>query len=317
MKRRELVGTAAAIAGGIATLAPTLAMAATDDPLVKQDSPWPLRGSESFEIASKAVGDTFAVGVWQPDTRFLAMTGRSAEADQPMDVVYVLDGGWALGMASAICTLQLVDLIKPGFPRLLLVGVDYPVGAINSRSRDYTMVDSAPKAMAEGLAASPKTATGGADNFLRFLEEELDPLIRSRYNTTGKPAGILGDSFGGTFTFYAFLKQSKLFDRYWLGSPGIFTTETDYIAQFRERLAGPLVHDTKMFLSLGSMEANGGIDFYEDMGRSFNSTVSALKTKPNVKLTWQHKLYPGLTHTSVLAPALNDALLYLYGPDAG
>jgi predicted alpha/beta superfamily hydrolase len=317
MKRRELVANATAIATGIAALSPALGMAASDDKLVKQDAPWPLRGSEAFEIASEAVGDSFAVGVWQPEERVLALTGRTAEVGQPMDLVYVLDGSWALGMAAAMCTLQLVDLINPGFPRLLLVGVDYPVGAVNSRSRDYTMVDSAPKAMAEGLAASPKTATGGADNFLRFLEEELDPLIRSRYNTTGKPAGILGDSFGGTFTFYAFLKQSKLFDRYWLGSPGIFTTSTDYLTKFRETLAAPLVQDTKMFLSLGSMEANGGIDFYEDMGRSFNSMVSALKTKPNAQLKWQHQVYPGKTHTSVLAPAMSDALLYLYGPNQG
>lgn len=313
MKRREWVGTAAAIAAGMATVAPALGMAA-DEAAAKPNPPWPLRNSESFEIASKAVGDTFAVGVWKPEERILALTGRTAEAGQPLDVVYVLDGGWALGMAAALCTLQLVDLINPGFPQLLLVGVDYPVGAINSRSRDYTMADSVPAAMAEGLAASPKTATGGADNFLRFLEEELDPMIRSRYNTTGKPAGILGDSFGGTFTFYAFLKQSKLFDRYWLGSPGIFTTATDYLVKFRETLAGPLVHDTRMFLTLGEREANGGVDFYEDMGRSFNTMVSALKTKPNAQLTWQHQVYPGKTHTSVLAPALSDALLYLYGP---
>ena len=312
MNRRELVGTATAIAAGVAALAPALGMAATEKAQAQQDPPWPVRGSESFEIASKAVGDTFAVGVVPPDARVLAMFGRPA--DQPVDLVYVLDGSWALGIASGIAMLQMADLIKPGFPPLLLVGVDYPVGAPNARSRDYTMVDSAPKAMAEGMAANPKTAIGGADNFLRFLEEELDPMIRSRYNTTGKPAGILGDSFGGTFTFYAFLKQTRLFDRYWLGSPGIFTTETDYLAKFRETLAAPLVHDTRMFLSLGDLEANGGIDFYEDMGRNFNSMVSALKTRPNAQLTWKHQLYPGHTHTSVLAPAINDAILYLFKP---
>ena len=47
----------------------------------------------------------------------------------------------------------------------------------------------------------PTTAPGGADKFLAFLEKELDPLIRSRYNAKPGPAGILGDSFGGTFTF--------------------------------------------------------------------------------------------------------------------
>ncbi len=109
---------------------------------------------------------------------------------------------------------------------------------------------------------------------MAFLEEELDPFIRSKYNTTNKRAGILGDSFGGTFTFYAFLKQSKLFDRYWLGSPGIFTTETDYVAQFGALLKGELAHPTKMYLSMGSREIDGGIPFYEEMGRNYKRLVN-------------------------------------------
>jgi predicted alpha/beta superfamily hydrolase len=146
------------------------------------------------------------------------------------------------------------------------------------------------------------------------MEEELDPHIRASYNVNDKPAGLLGDSFGGTFTYYAFLQQSKLFGRYWMGSPGIFTTETDYVAKFEKAVAGDLVHDTKMYLSLGALEANGGVPIYEDMGRNFNATVSALNKHPNDKLTWKSQIYPGHTHTTVFTPALNDAFLYLYGP---
>jgi predicted alpha/beta superfamily hydrolase len=129
---------------------------------------------------------------------------------------------------------------------------------------------------------------------------------------TTRPAAILGDSFGGTFTFYAFLKQSKLFNRYWLGSPGIFTTGTDYVGQFETLLKKQIVHPTKMFLSMGSLEIDGGIDFYQDMGRSFKRLLSALDKAPNDRLKWTSKIYDGYTHTSVVAPALNDALLYLF-----
>src|SRR5262249_54927192 len=78
--------------------------------------PWPLRGSEAFELESKEVGDTMAVGVWQPEPQILAAFGRSA--DEKLDVVYVLDGSWALGVAATVCTLQLADLVRPGFPPL-------------------------------------------------------------------------------------------------------------------------------------------------------------------------------------------------------
>ena len=76
----------------------------------------------------------WAVGVWKPGAEFLALTGQADDLP-PLDIVYVLDGSWALAMAATICQLQLVDLVKPGFPPLLLVGVDYPEGQPNARTR--------------------------------------------------------------------------------------------------------------------------------------------------------------------------------------
>lgn len=273
--------------------------------------PWPLRGTDAFEYQSRAVGDKLAIGVWSPPKTLPAI---AAMGENPaLDVVYVLDGSFALNIAATICMLQYADLIDPGFTPVLLVGVDYPVGQRNARSRDYTMADSVPAAMREALSAAPQTTPGGADKFLAFLEEELDPFIRSRYNTTGKPAGILGTSFGGTFTFYAFLKQSRLFDRFWLGSPGILTTDTDYVGKFAALIKGKLAHPTRMFLSAGARELNGGVDLYEDLGRNYNRLISALNRTPNDGLEWTSRIYEGRTHTSVFAPALNDALFYLLG----
>jgi predicted alpha/beta superfamily hydrolase len=272
--------------------------------------PWPLRDTESFEYHSKAVGDKMAIGVWSPPK---GLPHTPADQNPPLDVVYVLDASFALGITATICMLQYADLINPGFAHVLLVGLDYPIGQANARTRDYTMADQVPSSLKERFSTTPETTPGGAAKFLTFLEEELDPFIRSKYNTTNKRAGILGDSFGGTFTFYAFLKQSKLFDRYWLGSPGIFTTETDYVAQFEALLKGELAHPTKMYLSMGSREINGGIAFYEEMGGNYQRLVNALNRTPNDELAWASKIYDGHTHTSVVAPALSDALLYLYG----
>lgn len=272
-------------------------------------NPWTLRGSESFEHRSTAIGDTVSVGVCRPDPTFLTRLGRQAE---PLEIAYVLDATLALAPAAVTATLKLADLVRPGFPPLLLVGIDYPEGRPNARTRDYTMTDSVPESMRAMLGTGPESTPGGADRFLEFLETELDPLIRSRYPTTDRPAAILGDSFGGTFTFYAFLRQSRLFDRYWLGSPGLLTTDTDYVAKLEPVLEGQLVHDTRMFLSLGELEASGGVPFYEDMGRNFARLVELLERRPNPRLTYRAKRYPGHTHVTVVPPALNDALLYLF-----
>ncbi len=283
---------------------------------MNDSQPWQLRGSQSFDIASKAVGDTFTIGVWQPDPAFLAMLGTSPAAG--LDVLYLLDGSWSLNLASSICMLQLADLVRPGFRPLLLVGVDYPVGKMNARTRDYTMPDdgSVGHPMLRDvlkLGSIPEQTPGGADRYLAFLETELDPLIRSRYQVADGPGGLLGVSYGGTCAAYAFIKQSRLFNRYWLGSPGLFTSASDWPGQFEKVAAGRLVHDTRMFLSFGELEAWGGVPFYEDMGRNFGRLTNWLARNPHPQLTARSKLYPGHTHTSIVAPAMNDALLTLYG----
>src|SRR5688572_15558107 len=86
----------------------------------KLDGAWPLRNSEAFEYHSKIVGDKMAIGVWSPPVELLARTKRQ---DVPLDVVYVLDGSFALNMAAGNCMLQYVDLINPGFTPVLLVGL--------------------------------------------------------------------------------------------------------------------------------------------------------------------------------------------------
>lgn len=308
LARRNLLKSGIGFAGvlGLSQVCPGIAQSEEAAGLKSTGSAWPLRNSEGFEYYSKAVGDRMAIGVWSPPAEALA---RSKQEGSALDIVYVLDGSFALSMAAGSCRLQYADLINPGFTPVLLVGLDYPVGQVNARTRDYTMADSISPPLKKIFSSPP--LPGGADKFLAFLEDELDPLIRSKYNVTNRPAAIIGDSFGGTFTFYAFLKQSKLFDRYWLGSPGIFTTETDYVGQFEARLREKLVHPTKMFLSIGSREMDGGIEFYEDLGRNFRRLVGALGQTPNDRLKWSSKIYEGYTHTSVVAPAMNDALLYL------
>lgn len=87
-------------------------------------------------------------------------------------------------------------------------------------------------------------------------------------------------------------------------------TSADDIGQVEERLKQPLVHPTKMFLSTSSLEINGGNAVYEDLGRSYNRLTKALE-KSGVDLGWKSPIYDGYTHTSVFAPALNDALIYL------
>ena len=310
MNRRELVGRAATLAAGAAIVAPTLGMAATDADKPTKKQPWPLRGSESFTVQSKAIGDSIAVGVWQTP-----VGPTSSMADSPVKLVYALDGSFTLQVTALACAMGLGDIDRPGFPRTLLVGLDYPEDQPNARTRDYIPPDSGYERFIQSQdEPTPEQTPGGAPAFLRFLTEELDPMIREKYPVSDAPAAVLGDSAGGAFTHYAFVEQSPLFDCYWLGSPAVFTSNADYVGRFVETLSKELVHETRMFLSLGAVEMNSRSDTYREMGASFNRMVYGLRTTPNPRLTWQSKVYPDHTHTSIVLPALNDAVRYLLSP---
>ena len=66
--------------------------------------PWPLRNSEAFEYHSRAVGDKMAIGVWSPPKMLPAMAPLGD--NPPLDVVYVLDGSFALNAAAYALLLR-------------------------------------------------------------------------------------------------------------------------------------------------------------------------------------------------------------------
>jgi predicted alpha/beta superfamily hydrolase len=72
-----------------------------------------------------------------------------------------------------------------------------------------------------GATGGPQFPTsGGADNFLKFIETELIPDIEKRYRVS--PYRILaGHSLGGLFVIHAMTSRPELFNSYISASPGL------------------------------------------------------------------------------------------------
>ncbi len=71
---------------------------------------------------------------------------------------------------------------------------------------------------------------GGADNFVRFLSDELMPWVESRYRT--RPYSILvGHSYGGLFAVHTLLTRPDLFDAYLAISPSLDWNNQALIAE--------------------------------------------------------------------------------------
>lgn len=116
-------------------------------------------------------------------------------------VIYCLDGD-SLSLAFSASTVRILSHRK--IPEMIVVAV-----ANTDRSRDMFPVR---------LEGHP--TTGGADNFLGFLNEELIPFVDQNYRTENFRI-LYGASAAGLFTVYALLARPDSFSAFIASSPMI------------------------------------------------------------------------------------------------
>jgi hypothetical protein len=150
------------------------------------------------------------------------------------------------------------------FAPALVVGVGYPttdpreLGTL--RCRDLT-----PPTPLENIRITPgqPPATsenyGGSPQFLRFLTEELRPLIASRWSVDPKSQTLYGYSLGGLFTLSALFSDPTAFSTYVAGSPSIWWNDRavlEGVPDFARRIeAGEA--SPRVLVSIGAFEQDG------------------------------------------------------------
>ncbi|HZN92397.1 MAG TPA: alpha/beta hydrolase-fold protein [Myxococcales bacterium] len=126
-------------------------------------------------------------------------------------------GGKEWGVDETAQRLQRCGLMSP----VIVVGV-YNTG---NRIAEYTPVPNAPY------------GGGDADNYGRFLLEELKPIIDSRYRTlnvaSSPTTGIAGSSLGGLVSLYLGRTHPEVFARVGAVSPSIWWANKDIIARYQ------------------------------------------------------------------------------------
>ena len=190
-----------------------------------------LDNTEQFSITSKYVeGETYLIQVGLP------IGYTSSQKSYP--VLYVTDGDVLFGMAKGIALegwMRLGNDIKD----IIVVGIGYGQGMevlLNKRARDL-----APSKDTIWAMGKLYPNAGGADNFLKFIQYELFPVVNKNYRTKQDSVSIFGSSFGGLFAAYILFKQPELFKRYIISSPPIIWNnksllklEAEYFSNHKE-----------------------------------------------------------------------------------
>lgn len=163
------------------------------------------------------------------------------------------------------------------------------VGITNTdRTRDLTPVKSTNK-NAAGELQFP--TSGGADNFLKFIETELIPQIEKQYRV--QPYRILaGHSLGGLFAIHSMISRPGVFNSYVAVSPSLQWENGEALKRAEEFLKNQKEMKATLFVSLGNEPGAIGESF--DNFREFLS-------KTNIKgFEWQAERMADEDHGSVV-----------------
>jgi predicted alpha/beta superfamily hydrolase len=183
-------------------------------------------GSQTFDVTSSS-GRNYRIFVWVPD---------EAAPAGGFPVLLTLDGN--AYFATAVTALRVMSPENPmlrmkgsSVRSMIVVGVGYageqPFEG-GERAFDYlpplTSVDT--RYPREGWPGRPP---GGADQFIKFLVDELRPALAARYPIDAGHQSLMGHSLGGFFTLYALMRRPDAFRNYIAISPSLWWDDHELV----------------------------------------------------------------------------------------
>ncbi len=195
-------------------------------------------------------------------------------------VLYLTDGDAHIGHTAGTINF----LANNGRTSELIV-----VGISNTdRTRDLTPVKSSAK---NAAGATQFPTSGGADNFLKFIETELIPQIEKSYRV--QPYRILaGHSLGGLFAIHAMVARPGVFNSYVAVSPSLQWENQEALKRVTEFLKNQKELKATLFVSLGNEPG--------PIGESFDSFKEVLTRTQIKNFEWQAEKMTDEDHGSVV-----------------
>lgn len=206
--------------------------------------PATLAQAEMREMQSRHTGRSYRLYLSRP---------RGEAPPQGYPVVYVLDANLFFPLLSQQALMYQPHASRDGREAVLVVGIGYPGDApfdIPARAEDYTPL--APDMSDTGDQLADRH--GGAERFLDFLEDEVKPLVASRYKVDAQRQTLFGHSYGGLLAVYTLLTRPQAFQRYYASSPSLWWNRRhafDLLEAFAGQEQRPHV---RLMLSVGAVE---------------------------------------------------------------
>lgn len=248
-------------------------------------------------------------------------SGPAPEAGWP--VLYMTDGNAVIGTAVDAMRAQAFYPTGTNVGWGVIVAIGYPVeGAYDPLRRSWDLGPPPGKTYPPFYEGTPEVRTGGAEEFLAFIEDELKPWVASRVTVDASRQVLYGHSFGGLFALYALFTRPLAFQTWIAASPAIYW-EDRAIDRFLEgfEAAVPDGLTATMILSAGEYETEKLAPFQigaedeekrlqqkkvtrtDEFARAMAERLGAL---PGMLASFE--LHAGENHMSILPVTVNRAV---------
>ncbi|OGX91801.1 alpha/beta hydrolase [Hymenobacter coccineus] len=234
-----------------------------------------------------------------------------AAAAQRYPVVYLFDADAQFAAATSMIQ-HLSTHYNTLCPEMIVVGLLHP-----DRRKDLTPTHVATDPPFSTAGAN-KT-TGGGEQFIAFLEQELLPYIDAHYPTQPRKL-LIGHSLGGLAVMQIFVHHTRLFDSYICLDPSMWWDHQALLKETKRALETRRFSGTSLYLGIANT-LEKGLDLTTVLADTTAATLHMrsvltlqryFEHNPQNGLTYRGKYYPDDSHMSVPFIAEYDALRFLF-----
>lgn len=240
-------------------------------------------------------------------------------------VLYMTDGNAVIATAVDAVRAQASYPLGTNVGEGVIVAIGYPVdGPYDPLRRSWDLSPPPGRTYPPFYENTPDVVTGGAGEFLAFIEDELKPWVEGRATIDPSRQALYGHSFGGLFALYSLFTRPTAFRTWIAASPSIYWEDRIIDGPFEAfAKAAPEGFDVRVVLSAGEYETEKLAPF--QVGAADEATrleqkkttrtdefardlAERLATLPGASIKASFELHAGENHMSILPVTVNRAV---------
>lgn len=244
---------------------------------------------ENVKIHSKELNQEREIFIYTPK-------GYEKNTLVSYDIIYVFD---SQDREFFDFTHSIISFLSDTSKKYIVVGITSPYIEKSDYARNNDLL---PELETDYSKKHFGKYSGNADNFLKYVKNEVVPYIDKNYRTRSKRIAV-GHSLSASFILYSMIKEPYLFNDYFAISPNL-AYDNERLARELLNFDFPKLRQTFLYIS----NANEG-NYWEQWIPARDKVYSFIENSNKIEnIHFIIKKFPNESHWSTFAPSLNYGL---------